>query len=445
MLMFIVLIIMTIIASIESYGMEIIKSNREQHAIFLGHQILNEKQGSPARFEYKQEKIAENQWQRLSYHDGKQAYVPTIQPTIKRWDQGKNSDIRKIAVNITKEKTVYKHLEKMVKNAPEQKKFSLCTTTKDSHNNEDFFLVEYQNVGHRNSAKKVVRHFSFKNTIKHHVFSHDGRSLAIGLDDDIVDDSKKTLHIINTKTNEIIEYPLQGRISVLASAHHSTTFVAGNDHHSARNSLLIIPYYKEQLPLDTYLTHAQFNPDDTRLLTCLLNNRGEKKSTFTLWDTSNLNNIQPIAWTTYKSNIQKALFVLNGKRIVIAHQNGKLHLLHGITGDAIKTPTMLWQNDKNILQFSPHILWSNKHKLLITTSPFERRMDLWNIETGQHVSWFYFFGRDVITEIGLTEDEESIVVLDAHEQISRIRLYNDQEQKEIAKGSHQKETTKELI
>jgi WD40 repeat protein len=112
---------------------------------------------------------------------------------------------------------------------------------------------------------------------------------------------------------------------------------------------------------DAPITHVEFSPDDTRLLTFSYDEEKDK-ATLSLWDTSNLNKIVMVH--RLKFAMYKAFFICNGEKILIMQKNGDFGLLNGLTGESIKKDNKPICKDHPFSEithpkYAPLIIWSN--------------------------------------------------------------------------------------
>ena len=235
-------------------------------------------------------------------------------------------------------------------------------------------------------------------------------------------------------------FSLDGYVSALCAAHHSNVFVAGSNApytEFSDNIGLIVGESSTSLEgHDGPITHVEFSPDDTRLLTCSYD-KITKTSQFLLWDTSNIDDVTSISYIPYiegapiRSPILKAFFICGGQQIVIMQQSGACQFFDGLTGVFI---TMFqlhlgYERSKITLKNMPIFIWSSKDKLLIVA-----HHDLIQFcSCGKSNKWLACapYAKNPITGIGLTADEKAIVFLGANEKVYRIELYNDQDSKDF--------------
>jgi hypothetical protein len=354
-----------------------------------------------------------DQWNQFCYHDGTYFLVPSAY-TYCQWKEHSTNGKNEFFIENKR------YLAKLM--CPVNKEglsshFAVLDTDNHAEKKKNFILCQVnQNNKRINSSL-----FTCNKRISHYRFSYDGALLAYAASKD------NTISIINTKANDDSFYhKMNGPISVICSAHHSPVFVIGSYKNSTSelpNLLLYTSKHTYNLPgHDAPIVSAEFRPDDSHLLTLSYDEK-ENSSVVQLWDTSNFNKIQFLYRELRSKYItHKAFFICEGEKIMLMQKNGRFELLDTLTKKILpKNTRSSSDEEKDILTLS-----SKKNKLIINS--YRNTLTLYSSKDGKLLA---YEGADNITALGLTADENNIIITDQWQEVYKIPLYTPQDCDEI--------------
>lgn len=269
-------------------------------------------------------------------------------------------------------------------------------------------------------AHKLPATLTFDNPPSHYLFSNDASFFIVGFPKI---QNNNNVEIYKTSTLKKESFLIDGNVSALCSAYHSPIFAIGSDNQSPskENHNLLYLSSKKTIWLTGIhdpIYHVTFNDDDTKLLTCS-HNETNNKSHIIIWDTTDCNKIAPTYDTHCTGPIQKVFFT-NNNRIVIVNADGSITI--------IKITPPHWHfthfHDFN----NPLITTSNKNSLLIAA--YDNTIAIKESYRGNLLNTIYCHNTP-ITSLGLTTDENKIILEDEEGYITIITLYNEDNIKNI--------------
>lgn len=366
------------------------------------------------------------QWKYVSHYDGSYSVVPKTDHTYTLWKENKSDTARRIC--FFDDNKLYWALLRSTHNN-KRLTFASLDTENPYEQNKNFLLQT-----DTETISMVVDY-----PLSHQLLSNDSTLLACGFREN---NEKHSVIIMDTKTQGGVRWKLNGSVNVLCAAHHSPLFVIGSNRASTSelpNLCLFITWaYQRILPgHNAPITCAEFNPDDTRLLTSSYDKK-ENKSITKLWDarhwgTQYYGKIKCIRTLTHPINpLCKAFFICNGEKIIIVYKSGGFGLLDGLTGKSVEkkcTPVCAQQNfvRESIPKIAPLIIGSSKNQLIIST--YHTTIQCHSSQNG---AWLGTIPTDhAIAQIGLTTDENTIIFMDNDENAYQLSLYSDEEVNDI--------------
>ena len=360
-----------------------------------------------------------DQWNVLPRHDGTYSMVPNTGHELHMWQESNTN--RKSSIIAEKNKTCVLELISPKNNDEISQKLAAIHSNNLAERNKKFIFLQ------EDKDNTTVIPFIVPDPVSHCLFSNDNALLLFCCSKSI---NHGTMQIYNTKTEKRYGCRLNSSTSALCAAHHSPFFAIGtNNPQGAEFSNLFLLINHENIQHlkghNASITHVEFSPDDTRLLTCSYNEK-TNVSTLCLWDTSNVNKIVRVSTFEHFAR-HKAFFMCNGERIKVTREVDDIFcLLDGLTGDSIKKNKELTFKHHCCTgdTIAPHhdmTIWSSKNKLMICS--FGRKILFYSSETGKYLGSESY--DNTITGIGLTADEDTIVYVDENENVYTLPLYED--------------------
>ena len=361
-----------------------------------------------------------NQWDHLIQHDGTYHIVPKIKDEYIMWD---NTHVkRRHTFTFKDDNNTYATERAFTKN----KNAVRCTLSiPSSYDNQEEQNKIIMLAKHKKNNCSILTPISSKSNITHYLFSNDCSLVAIGTDKE-----KENISLYNVALSCFEYASLNGPISVLCSAHNSPMFAAGSSDAFFYDfpNIALIRWGKNDLPLGGHnapITHLQFSPDDTKLLTCSYNKTNDI-SLLLVWD---IINFKCIYGVESKSPLNKALFIGNGERIITIGRNGKAYFFNSLTGEQINKVGHCWHNSFNDTnrQDAPLLLCNNQDKLLIST--LDDRIRFLKCTSGAYIG---SMSTNTITiGLGLRTNKKTITLMNKSEAISHLKLYDKKDRNEI--------------
>ena len=346
----------------------------------------------------------------FSHHDGTYNIVPDISMKYAHWDES----------NSNKQMSLLKNNMEFFRMINTQKSNITISCPKEyqTKNKQTVFIVKTSDETETNI------NCYFKSTIKQLLLNYDATWLIAGL-------SQQTDNIcffnINSSKFEKI-FSLDGSITALCTAHKQQLFIVGSE---CGEIAFMTPdgIYKLEKTIDQPVMHVEFSPDDTRFLAC-----GGNQLIFWQMHTDKWLWL-PVSmkYTSYRSTdmIRKASFSSDGKRIIVAMEDGTFTLMDGLTSNIIEQ-SLIWRcsDTVGIDNQAPLTLWSTKNNLLLLLDPAQHTDSsiytfmVRKSSNGRFLAMYNFFPNNPVA-MGLTKDEETVVFIHKDNRVSCLHLYDN--------------------